>query len=64
MVCIAHRDIKPDNLVNRNFSLKMIDFDVAMQVEDEEEMVGRPIQDGGLDGTGDGGAVDVQPNQG
>ena len=42
----------------------MIDFDVTMQVEDEEEMVGRPMRDGGLDGTGDGGAVNVQPDQG
>ena len=39
---IAHRDIKPDNLVvdsERNFSLKIIDFDVAMRVEDEDEVV-------------------------
>ena len=29
--CVAHRDIKPDNLVvANNFSLKIIDFDVAM----------------------------------
>jgi serine/threonine protein kinase len=39
-LCIAHRDIKPDNLVvDGNFSVKMIDFDVAMQVEDEDEVV-------------------------
>jgi serine/threonine protein kinase len=38
--CIAHRDIKPDNLVvDRDFSLKIIDFDVAMQVKDEDEVV-------------------------
>jgi serine/threonine protein kinase len=37
---IAHRDIKPENLVlDRNFSLKIIDFDVAMRVEGEDEMV-------------------------
>ena len=33
---------KPDNLVvnsKRNFSLKIIDFDVAMRVEDEDEVV-------------------------
>jgi serine/threonine protein kinase len=37
---IAHGDIKPDNLVvDRNFCLKIIDFDVAMQVEDEDELV-------------------------
>jgi serine/threonine protein kinase len=29
--CIAHRDIKPDNLVvDRNFLQEIIDFDVAM----------------------------------
>ncbi|KAI0288637.1 kinase-like domain-containing protein [Russula brevipes] len=37
---IAHRDIKPDNLVvDREFCLKIIDFDVAMQVKDENEEV-------------------------
>ncbi|KAF8441765.1 kinase-like domain-containing protein [Boletus edulis BED1] len=37
---IAHRDIKPDNLVvDNNFNLKIIDLDVAMQVEDEDEEV-------------------------
>ena len=37
---IAHRDIKPDNLlVDNNFCLKIIDFDNAMQVEDEDEEV-------------------------
>ena len=49
MHCIAHRDIKPENLVVdnlsmifkqkslRTFCLKIIDFDVAMQVKDEDE---------------------------
>ena len=38
--CIAHRDIKPDNLVvDGDFCLKIIDFDVAMQVEGEDEVV-------------------------
>ena len=37
---IAHRDIKPDNLVvDREFCLKIIDFDIAMRVEDEDEEV-------------------------
>jgi serine/threonine protein kinase len=38
--CIAHRDIKPGNLVvDRDFCLKIIDFDIAMQVEGEDEVV-------------------------
>ena len=37
---IAHRDIKPDNLVvNENFCLKFIDFDIAMRLEDGDEEV-------------------------
>jgi Protein kinase domain len=37
---IAHRDIKPANLVvDRDFCLKIIDFDVATQVNDEDEVV-------------------------
>jgi len=37
---IAHRDIKPDNLlVDRNFCLKIADFDIAMQVKDDDEEV-------------------------
>jgi serine/threonine protein kinase len=37
---IAHRDIKPDNLlVDKDFCLKIIDFDIAMQVKDEDEEV-------------------------
>ncbi|KAI0245827.1 hypothetical protein BJV78DRAFT_1259993 [Lactifluus subvellereus] len=39
-LCIAHRDIKPDNLVvDQDFCLKIIDFDIAMQVKDEDEEV-------------------------
>ena len=37
---IAHRDIKPDNLVlDENFCLKIIDFDIAIRVKDEDEEV-------------------------
>src|SRR5258708_37611204 len=37
---IAHRDIKPDNLVvDQNFCLKIIDFDISIRVEDEDEEV-------------------------
>ena len=37
---IAHRDIKLDNLlVDRDFCLKIADFDIAMQVKDEDEEV-------------------------
>ncbi|KAI0287375.1 hypothetical protein BC826DRAFT_52931 [Russula brevipes] len=37
---VAHRDIKPDNLVvDRDFCLKIIDFDAAMRVKDEDEEV-------------------------
>ncbi|KAH9064008.1 hypothetical protein EDB87DRAFT_1575297 [Lactarius vividus] len=37
---IAHRDIKPDNLVCDDiFCLKIIDFDVAIEVEDENTEV-------------------------
>jgi serine/threonine protein kinase len=37
---IAHRDIKPENLVvDGDFCLKIIDFDVAMQVKGEDEVV-------------------------
>jgi serine/threonine protein kinase len=40
---IAHMDIKPENLVvDRNFFLKIIDFDVAMEVLDEDEVVDHP----------------------
>jgi hypothetical protein len=39
-LCIAHRDIKPENVViDRNFCLKIIDFDVAMRVKDEDVVV-------------------------
>jgi len=39
---IAHRDIKPDNLFidrDRDLCLKIADFDIAMQVKDEDEEV-------------------------
>jgi serine/threonine protein kinase len=38
---IAHRDIKPDNLLVRkeDFCLKVIDFDTAIEVKDEDEEV-------------------------
>src|SRR6267142_1107016 len=39
-LCIAHRDIKPNNLVvDQEFCLKIIDFDIAMQLKDEDEEV-------------------------
>ena len=38
--CIAHRDIKPDNLVvDQDFCLKIIDFDIAIKLKDEDEKV-------------------------
>lgn len=39
---IAHRDIKPDNLIidDPTFSLKIIDFDLAIELQDEDEEVG------------------------
>ena len=37
---IAYKDIKPDNLLlNENFCLKIIDFDIAMQVKDKDKEV-------------------------
>ena len=37
---IAHRDVKPDNLVcDKYFRLQIIDFDVAIQVQDENTKV-------------------------
>lgn len=39
-LCIAHRDINPNNLlVDQAFCLKIIDFDVALQVTDEDSEV-------------------------
>ena len=38
---IAHRDVKPDNLVfNEYFRLQIIDFDIAIQVQDENTEIG------------------------
>ena len=38
---IAHRDVKPDNLVcDDDFCLQIIDFDVAIEVRDENTEVG------------------------
>jgi len=40
MYLVAHRDIKPDNLVlDQYFCLKIIDFDLAMRVRDKDEEV-------------------------
>jgi serine/threonine protein kinase len=37
---IAHRDIKPDNLVcDDYFDLKIIDFDLAIEVRDEDTQI-------------------------
>jgi len=61
--CIAHRDIKPEDLlVDWDFCQKIINFDVAMQVKDEDEVVNG---NGGRRGwmTPDRGEVDVQPDQ-
>ncbi|KAH9021129.1 kinase-like domain-containing protein, partial [Lactarius deliciosus] len=39
---IAHRDIKPDNLVcDAVISLKIINFDVAIEVQDENTEVAK-----------------------
>ena len=38
---IAHRDVKPDNLVcDKYFRLQIIDFDIAIQVQDENTEIG------------------------
>ena len=37
---VAHRDIKPDNLVcDGDFCLQIIDFDIAIKVQDENTMI-------------------------
>jgi serine/threonine protein kinase len=36
--CIAHRDITENLVVDRDFCLKSVNFDVAMKVDDEDEM--------------------------
>ena len=39
-LCIAHRDIKPNNLLlDQDLCLKIIDFDIALQLKDEDEEV-------------------------
>ncbi|PCH35347.1 kinase-like protein, partial [Wolfiporia cocos MD-104 SS10] len=39
-LCIAHRDIKPDNLVvDQDFCLKIIDFDTAIHLKTEDKEV-------------------------
>ena len=39
---IAHRDIKPDNLVcDNDFRLQIIDFDAAIHVQDENTLIDR-----------------------
>lgn len=39
--CIAHMDIKPDNLlVDCDLCIKIIDFDLAIKVKDENEEIG------------------------
>jgi hypothetical protein len=36
--CIAHRDITENLVVDRNFCLENINFDVAMKVDDKYKM--------------------------
>jgi serine/threonine protein kinase len=41
-LCITRKDIKPQNLVvDRHFCLKNLDFDVVMEVEDEDVVYGK-----------------------
>ena len=36
---VAHRDIKPGSLVDHRLCSKIIDFDIAMKVKDENEKI-------------------------
>jgi len=58
-------NIKPENLVvDWDFCLKIIDFDVAMKVNDEDEVVDDQLNAGRRVGWRREGEVDVQPDQG
>ena len=61
---IAHRDVKWDNLVDENFCLKTIDFDVAMRVEVEGEEVDDLCEQKKLDGVRGREGSEAQSDQG